>query len=320
MITLLDIVLLGTGGGMPIPERYLSSLVINYRGRKILIDCGEGTQIAMRKEHTGFKSTDIICITHFHGDHILGLPGLLLTIGNSDRKLPITIIGPPGIGEIMEGLKVVIPYLPFDLNIIEIAEGELAFNISDESLILNEEENTLDEGITISTIEVDHCDPCIGYGFYIPRRPEFEPQKARLNRVPRDIWQILQGGQSIKYKDKDYDPSMVLGEERKGIKFSFITDTRPTDKIREFIKESQLFVCEETYGDNEDLEKAMENKHMTFAEAANLAKKARVDKLLLTHFSPSVEDPQIYKDNALDIFAPTIIGYDGYRATLSYKE
>lgn len=316
----MNIKLLGTGGGMPTPARFLSALNINYNGRNILIDCGESTQVSIRKEHTGFRAIDIICLTHFHGDHILGLPGLLLTIGNSDRKLPITIIGPPGIREILQGLKIVIPYLPFDLNIIEIVEGELTFNIFHEALSLKDKEDSLDGDIIISTIGLDHCDPCIGYSFYLPRRPKFELEKAYLNKVPRELWTTLQSGRTIIDKGEKYRPDMVLGEERKGLKLSFVTDTRPTGKIVEFIEDSQLFVCEGTYGDNEDLEKAIENKHMTFAEAANLAKKGNVDKLLLTHFSPSVEDPQFYKDNALDIFANTTIGYDGFTATLSYKE
>lgn len=320
MVKLLDIVLLGTGGGMPIPERHLSSLIINYKGRKILIDCGEGTQVSMRRHHTGFKSIDIICISHIHGDHILGLPGLLLTIGNSDRKSPITIIGPPGIGKVLQGLKVVIPYLPFEINIVEITEGNLKFILDSEQLELKNMDDTSLEDITISTIELDHSDPCIGYNFYISRRPKFDPKKAELNKVPRELWKTLQEGKPIVYRDKNYKPDMVLGKKRKGIKLSFITDTRPIEDIVNFIKGSQLFVCEGTYGNDEDLEKAIKNKHMTFSQAASLAKSANVDKLLLTHFSPSIENPLLFKYNATDIFPNTIIGYDGFSYTLSFDE
>ncbi|MCG4586111.1 MBL fold metallo-hydrolase, partial [Anaerosalibacter bizertensis] len=116
---MLDIALLGSGGGMPMPNRYLSSLLIRYNGRKILVDCGEGTQVSMRILGWGFKSIDIICITHCHGDHIIGLPGLLSTIGNSGRTEPITIIGPEGITYVIDGLRRVVPYLPYDINIIE---------------------------------------------------------------------------------------------------------------------------------------------------------------------------------------------------------
>lgn len=317
---MLDIVLLGTGGGMPIPERYLSSLLINYRGRKILIDCGEGTQIAMRKEHTGFKSTDIICITHFHGDHILGLPGLLSTMGNSNRIRPVTIIGPKGLNEIMDGLKIVIPYLPFELNIIEVYDEDLSFSISSEGLNLKEDEGNSRGDIIISTMELDHSDPCIGYSFYIPRSPKFDLNKAKENRIPREHWKALQNLETVIEDDVEYKPSMVLGQKREGIRLSFVTDTRPTESIVDFIRGSNLFVCEGTYGADEDIEKAIENKHMTFGEAAKLAKDGEVDKLLLTHFSPSVENPEKYKINAMKIFTNTIIGYDGYGETISFEE
>ncbi|MBP1744551.1 MAG: rnz, partial [Firmicutes bacterium] len=122
---MVEAALLGTGGGMPMPERNLSALLIRYRGRKILVDCGEGTQVSMRMLGWGFKSLDVICITHGHGDHTVGLPGLLTTLGNSGRRSPITIIGPEGIAEIVGGLRVIAPCLPYEINIIESAAGPL---------------------------------------------------------------------------------------------------------------------------------------------------------------------------------------------------
>lgn len=304
---------------MPVPERFLSSLMVNYKGRNILIDCGESTQVSIRKYHTGFRAIDIICLTHFHGDHILGLPGLLLTIGNSNRTEPIIIIGPPGLNEIIEGLKVVIPYLPYSLDIIEMEEDKLDFTLTDKGLKLREKEDLLEEDISISTIELDHSDPCIGYSFYIPRRPEFDLDKAKSNKVPREFWKNLQMGKTVIDKDKEYTPNMVLGEDREGLKLSFITDTRPIDSIIDFIKGSKIFICEGTYGDNEDIDKAIENQHMTFKEAADLAKKSNVEKLIITHFSPAVENPKDYEMNATSVFKDTIIGYDGLTMSLSFE-
>lgn len=298
---MLNLALLGTGGGMPMPGRFLSAVLLNYQGRKILIDCGEGTQVSMRKLKWGFKSIDIICITHIHGDHIFGLPGLLSTIGNSGRKEPIIIIGPEGILDTIKGLLVPIGYLPYDLRIIENPETALNFS-----------------NMIISTIELIHSTPCIGYSFYIPRKPKFLIEKAKLNQVPKEIWKRLQNGENVNYNGKTYRPDMVLGEERQGIKLSIITDTRPIDTIPKFINNSNLFICEGTYGDNEDLEKAIKNKHMTFSEAAKLAKEGNVDKLLLTHFSPALDHPEIYIKNATNIFSNTIIGYDRLVEELSF--
>ncbi len=299
---MIDITLLGSGGGMPMPNRHLSSMLISYQGRKILIDCGEGTQVAMRKLHTGFKSIDIICITHFHGDHIFGLPGLLSTMANSDRTEPITIIGPVGLKDMMEGLLVVIPYLPYDIHLIENPQGTLKLN-----------------DMYISTMKLQHSMPCLGYGFYVPRLPKFDLKRAIENKIPRKIWSKLQKGEAVSYEGKDYSPDLVLGEKRRGIKISYITDTRPIDEIVEFISESDLFVCEGTYGADEDLEKAIKNKHMTFKEAAELAYKGRVKELLLTHFSSSMDEPELCRINAENVFKNTIIGYDGYMKTLSYR-
>ncbi|AGX42547.1 ribonuclease Z [Clostridium saccharobutylicum] len=307
---MIDLILLGCGGGMPMPNRFLSSLLISYRGRKILIDCGEGTQVSMRMCNAGFKSIDVICITHIHGDHIVGLPGLLGTIGNSGRKEPITIIGPKGITEAVNGLRVIASWLPYEINVIE--------NPRD---IIYVDNNYINKDIEISTLELDHSAPCIGYSFYLKRKPKFDPKKAAMNNVPKTIWSKLQKSQeSIYFEGIEYNPEMVMGENRKGIKISMTTDTRPIEDIVEFVKKSDYFICEGTYGDDSDIEKAIKNKHMTFREAATLSKNADVKKLLLTHFSTAIAEPDIYINNAKEIFEDTIIGYDRYNITLNFED
>ncbi|GIM28247.1 ribonuclease Z [Clostridium polyendosporum] len=335
---MVDIALLGCGGGMPMPNRFLSSFLINYRGRKILIDCGEGTQVSMRMLGWGFKSIDIICITHGHGDHIVGLPGLLATIGNSGRIEPMTIIGPEGITNIINGLRVIVPYLPYDINIVEHPKKPLSIGVGldnmkvlskdsgDSRQILDSNSQTLrykalcNEDIVISTLKVDHSSSCIGYSFYIRRKPKFDVDMATTNEVPKVLWNRLQKGEDIIYDGKTYEPGMVLGSERRGIKLSYITDTRPVDAIPDFINGSDLFICEGTYGSDNDLEKAIKNKHMTFREAAELAYKGNVQELLLTHFSPALTEPELYKDNSLGIFPNTMIGYDRLIKTLAFKD
>lgn len=306
---MIDLTVLGCGGGMPMPNRHLSSVIISVKGHKILVDCGEGTQVSMRKNGCGFKNIEVICITHVHGDHIVGLPGLLSTIGNSGREETITIIGPKGISDVINGLKVIFPYLPYKLNIVE-QKGTEKF-----STVITEK---FKEEMVISTINLEHSSPCIGFKFHIKRNPKFNVEKAIKNNIPKQLWSKLQKGQQIDLNGVVYTPDMVMGEERSGINISYITDTRPLDYIPVFIKDSDLFICEGTYGSNKDLDKAIKNKHMTFKEAAILALEGNVKELLITHFSPALVNPEKCKSNATDIFFNSDLAYDGMVKTLSF--
>ena len=305
---MIDLILLGCGGNMPMPNRFLSSLFINYQGRKILIDCGEGTQVSMRMKNCGFKNIDLICITHLHGDHTIGLIGLLSTIGNSTRTEDLTIVGPVGIIETMKAIRVLVEYLPYKVNVIENPEGSFT--------LLN---NYLKD-LEISTLNLEHSTECLGYSFYFKRKAKFNVEKATKNKVPKILWQKLQNSRDIEFEGNVYTPNMVLGDDRKGIKISLITDTRPIFSIPKFIENSDLFVCEAMYGDDLDISKAVKNKHMTFREAANLARIGNVKQLLLTHFSPSLEEPYFYKENATSIFENTIIGEDRLELHLNFDD
>lgn len=162
---MIDLILLGCGGNMPMPNRYLSSLFINYQGRKILIDCGEGTQVSMRMKNCGFKNIDLICITHLHGDHTIGLIGLLSTIANSSRTEDLTIIGPVGIIETMNAIRVLVEYLPYNINVLENPEGSFA--------LLNKHLKDLE----ISTLNLEHSTECLGYSLYFNRKAKFNVEK-----------------------------------------------------------------------------------------------------------------------------------------------
>lgn len=303
---MVDVVLLGCGGSMPTPERFLSSVVMMYKGHKILIDCGEGTQVSMRMCNTGFKTIDVICISHIHGDHIVGLPGLLGTIGNSGRTEPIVIIGPEGITKAVNGLRTIVEWLPYEINIIENPKETMSF--------INGE-------IDISFIEADHSSPCLGYGFYIKRTPKFDVNSAIKNNVPKKVWNILQKkSESVEIDGSVYTRSMVMGEERKGIKISFITDSRPGSEMPHFIEDSELFICEGTYGSDDDIDKAVKNKHMTFREAAGLARDGNVKKLLLTHFGTAMGDPYMFENNAKEVFEETIVGSDRLKLSFDFDK
>lgn len=304
---------------MPLPNRFLSSFIINLKGRKILVDCGEGTQVSMRERKTGFKSIDIICISHIHGDHIYGLPGLFSTIGNSGREEDIYLIGPKGIKEVIEGFLITLPYLPYKIEIIENVEN-LNFKVIKDKLELVKEDNVSID-LNIKTLYLDHSSPCLGYAFYIKRGREFLLEKALSNKVPKEIWSKLQRGFEVSFKGVTYNSSMVLGEkEREGIKISFTTDTRPTEEIPHFINKSDLYICEGTYGGDESIEKAIKNKHMTFKEAATLAKKGEIKSLILTHFSPSIEEKEEYLERAKTVFFNSEVAFCGKEIKLKFKE
>ncbi|HEY5562019.1 MAG TPA: ribonuclease Z [Clostridiaceae bacterium] len=301
---MVNISLLGTGGTLPLPDRYLASLSINYEGYGILVDCGEGTQVAIKKFHRGYKNIEVICITHFHADHVSGIPGILLTIGNSGREEPITIIGPMGLTRILEGLLIIVPILPFKIKVIEVeVPSENIYKMKD---------------LTIGVIFLDHSITCLGFSFKITRKREFLVHKAEKLNIPIENWKQLQNGLEILEKGIKYIPDMVLGDKRKGIKITYCTDTRAIPDIVDFAKLSDLFICEATYGDNEDLNKAIENKHMLFREAAELSDKANVKELWLTHFSTALKKPDIYINNAKDIFANTKVGIDGMSKELNF--
>ncbi len=292
---MIDVCLLGCGGSMPVPNRSLTSLLVSINGRKFLIDCGEGTQVSMKILGSGFKKIDTICLTHYHADHVMGLPGLLLTIANSGRTDAINIIGPLGLGYVMEGLLVVAPNLPYQLNLIEIEQENFEIRFEDT---------------VIRTIRCDHTIPCLGYSIETIRKRKFDIKKANNNNVPMELWSKLQSGEKTEKDGKVFLPDMVLGNARKGIKICYATDTRPINKLIDFIKDSDLFVCEGMYGENEEIEKAKNNRHMIFREAAGLAKEGSVKELWLTHFSPSLSEPAMYIKNAKEIFENVKVGED----------
>lgn len=291
---------------MPLPHRWLSSLLLRYHGRMILIDCGEGTQIPLKMNGWGFKTIDAILFTHYHADHIAGLPGLLLTIGNSGRQEQLILMGPPGIKKVVEGVTVISPELPYELRLIELSDIENA--------------KTCIGNIEIKSIPVDHSLPCLSYCIELQRRGKFDVERAKELCIPVNYWNSLQQGMIITLEDKTVSPEMVLGETRKGIKVCYCTDTRPTEGLVEFIKDSDLFICEGMYGDEHNLHKAVEKKHMMFSEAGLLAKQGMVKELWLTHFSPSLREPDEYIENVRTLFKNAIAGRDMVSKTFKYAD
>ncbi len=302
---MLDVSLLGTGGMMPLPYRWLTSLMLRYNGKSILIDCGEGTQIALREKGWSPNPIDIICFTHYHADHISGLPGMLLTMGNAERREPLLLIGPKGLVRVVNALRVIAPELPFEIQCREIAQEEEKFSF---------------DGFQMKAFKVNHSVVCYGYSLMVERGGRFDRDRALQQQIPLKLWSRLQKGETVSQDGMVYTPDMVLGAPRKGLKVTYCTDTRPVDSIAANAAGSDLLILEGMYGEPDKLAKARENKHMTMYEAAKLAKAAGVPQLWLTHYSPSLIHPEEYLGDVKKIFPNTIAARDGRTVELNFDE
>jgi len=302
---MLDVCLLGTGGMMPLPYRWLTSLMMRYNGKSILIDCGEGTQIAMKEKGWSPKPIDIMCFTHYHADHISGLPGMLLTMGNAERTEPLLMIGPKGLQKTVNALRTIAPELPFEIQFMEITEPNQVFEF---------------EGFRIEAFKVNHNVICYGYNMIIDRIGKFQLEKAMALEIPRECWSYLQKGETLERDGRIFTPDMVLGEPRKGLKVTYCTDSRPTDSIVENAEGADLFICEGMYGEPDKLAKAKEYKHMTMYEAAKMACSAQVKEMWLTHYSPSFVKPEEYMHEVKKIFPAAVAAKDGRSVDLMFED
>ncbi len=302
---MLDICLLGTGGMMPLPYRWLTAMMARCVGSNLLIDCGEGTQIALKEKGWSPKPIDVICFTHYHADHISGLPGLLLTMGNAERVEPVTLIGPKGLERVVSALRVIAPELPFSLEFIELTEPEQQIQIGP---------------YVIDAFRVNHNVVCYGYSISIPRTGKFDLERAKEQDIPMKAWSRLQKGDVVELDGVTYTPEMVLGPKRRGLKVVYCTDTRPTPIIGQYVKEADLFICEGMYGEDGKEVKAREYKHMTMYEAAKIAKDSLPKEMWLTHYSPSLTRPEEFIEQVRAIFPKAKAARDGWTVELDFEE
>lgn len=301
---MIDISLLGTGGMMPLPYRWLTSLLVRVNGKCILTDCGEGTQIALKKAGWSPNPIDIILITHFHADHISGLPGLLLSIGNAERTQPLLIVGPKGLSKVVASLRIIAPELPFVVDCLELTDKEQIIEFDE---------------FRIEAFRVNHNVTCYGYSFVMDRAGKFDVEKAQALELDVKYWNHLQKGEIIKLDGKTYTPDMVMGPPRKGLRVTYCTDTRPTQAIIDHCKDADLCILEGMYGEPSELSKAKDKKHMTFFEAASIAREAQAKRLWLTHYSPSLNRPKDYIDATRKIFPNAVAAKDGQFLELTFE-
>ena len=303
---MLDVTMPGCGGTMPLPGRWLTSLFLRCEGHGILIDCGEGTQIALKEAGISAHCIDLILLTHFHGDHVMGLPGILMSMGMSGRTEPVTVVGPKNLTDIVPKLCAVAGF-PFELQGIELTEPECEFTAE------------FNPSLRIQAFQAWHSIMTYGYSVVLDRLPKFDREKAEAQGIPVKYWSRLQKGETIADGDRTYTPDMVLGKARKGIRVTCCTDTRPSERIVRYCRDADLAVLEGMYGSDERLEAAKIKKHMIFSEAAEIAGKANAKELWLTHYSPSETHPEEWIDSARNIFPNSHCGYCGRHKVLTFE-
>ncbi len=301
--SMIDLLLLGNGAMVPLPSRPLSALQMRVNGSLVLFDCGEGTQVQMRKFHWGFRQLDAICLTHLHADHVAGLPGLFHTVANAGRTEPMHVYGPAGTIAVVQGLRVIAEWLPYDMVIHELDDGD-TFDLL--------------PGVRATVRLGEHRIPCLGWRIDVERAPAFQPDIARSLGVPQTDWGRLQRGEPIGVGNRVVQPADVLGPPRPGVSFAFTTDTRVTSALRELVANVDLLVCESTYGADADGEKAETWGHMTLQQACQFATDTNAGALWLTHFGGTIDDPATLAPVAEALFANTIIGQPGTSATLAF--
>ena len=302
-----EICLLGTGGMLPLKDRFLTSLYAEYNGKAVLIDCGEGTQVAIAKHGLKMSKIEMILITHCHADHVTGLPGLLLSIGNSSRTEPLDIFAPESSLPVLRSLLSVCGGLPYEVRFHGLSETQPTELFAE----------SIDPMLTIKTLPLSHTVQCIGYSLCLEKKPVFAPEKAKALGVPVEYWKRLHSGETVTLDDgRSISPEAVTGEKRAPIKLTYTTDTLPLPQIAEFAEGSDLFICEGMYGSLDKKESMNEKRHMLMQDACEIAKKAGAKQLWLTHYSPAEKEPAVYEKELKELFPDVVITEDGRKLSL----
>lgn len=298
--------LIGTGGMLPLKNRWLTSCYIEHNGKAALVDCGEGTQIALAQYECRISRIEYIFFTHCHADHISGLPGLLLSMGNCSRTEPLDIFLPQGFGDIPRKLMCICDKLPFEVNIHELPPQAGSFTA-----------DKIDPLLKVSCLPLRHSISCLGYSFEFGRKPVFLPEKAKAMDIPVECWKVLHGGESVTLADgRTVIPAEVTGDARKSVKLTYVTDTLPFKEISRFAENSDLFICEGMYG-SDDKKESMDRKgHMLMQDACLLAQNANAKRLWLTHYSPAEKEPLEYEPALKELFPNVKVSTDGENTEL----
>jgi len=296
---MLTVTLLGTGGTQPLPERALAALAVSVGGGTVLLDCGEGTQTALRRWGVSAYRLHTVLLTHYHGDHILGLPGLLQTLSSLGRTAPLTVVGPAGLEAVAAPMATLAGPLPFAVHWRQAGQEPFAAG-----------------PLKVTPFPLEHRVPCCGYALTLPRAGRFDPGRARAAGIPVALWSRLQAGQTV----EGFTPDQVLGPPRRGLKVVYATDTRPCPAVTEAAREADLLCMDATYADDADLDKAKLYGHATCRETGALAAEAGVRRLWLTHYSAAVTDLAPGLAAAQRAYPDAVAGTDGMRLELDFDK
>ena len=295
---MLTVTLPGTGGTQPLPGRALAVMTVFAAGRGVLLDCGEGTQTALRRWGVSAYRLDAVLLTHYHGDHILGLPGLLQTLASLGRTAPLTVAGPaPGQAQTAAAVMALAGGLPFPVQWRPAAPFTAG-------------------ALRVEPFPLEHRVPCCGYALALPRAGRFDPQRARAAGVPLALWNRLQKGEAV----DGFTPDQVLGPPRRGLRVVYATDTRPCPALEAAARDADLLCMDATYADDADAPKARLYGHSTCREAGALAAAARARRMWLTHYSAAVTDPAPGLAAARAAYPAAVAGADGLRLELDFDQ
>jgi ribonuclease Z len=291
----MEIIFLGTSSAIPTNHRNHSAIALKAFGEIMLFDCGEGTQRQMTRARLSPMKIDKIFLTHFHGDHILGLPGLIQSMAFRGRTEPLEIYGPQGLYQLVDCMRGLGYFaMSFEIKVYEISEGTVLEN----------------NDYIICCCKTEHSVLNFAYSIEEKRSPKFNKEKAlSLGVKPGPAYGKLQSGVPVKIGEKLITPEQVLGEKRNGRKIVYSGDTLACDQMINFSLESDILIHESTFN-NSHKDKAYETGHSTSAMAAEIAEKSNVKKLILTHISTRYKDTKVMEREAIEIFEDSCIAED----------
>ena len=300
---------LGTSGMMPLPGRFLTSVLVRREGDLFLFDSGEGTQVSMKMLNLKWKKISAIFISHMHADHVTGLPGILMLSSQVDRTDPLYVIGPQKLGEYVEASRKILDmYINYEIIFIPVETGVVFSG----------------DGFTVQAFPLVHTKPCFGYSLVEERRKgEFFPEKALELGIPKGkLWGMLQNGNAVTLDDgRVITSDMVMGQSRDGRKISYVTDTMYFERIADYVHDYDILFCEGMF-EKALADTAREKRHMTSYEAGLVARDSSSQKLCLQHYSPRYSDRElkILERDAREVFPNTILTRDRMTFEIPLKD